>query len=438
MLVLVVFLPGARSASAQIVTVPPTANDFFADTLVHEIRLTINPRDWDELKRNFSLNLYYPCHFTWNGITARTVGIRSRGTGSRSSTKPGLRVDFDLYDKAQRFLGLRSVVLRNNTQDPSNLHERLSMLVFTRMGIPAPRESHTRLFINDEYAGLYSIVESIDKGFLQGRFEQNDGYLYKYDYDPQDPPHYFEYQGPDPRLYSPKPFQPETHELDPDPKPIATMIRAIEETSSVDFEQVMAGYLDLRRFMVHVAVENFLADLDGILGDWGTNNFYFYRFENTTRSTFIAWDKSEAFKGGPEFGIWHNIADVAPWYRNRLMDRAARNLDLRDAYLDALLKCAEISSSPASAEDFAGLGPGRRSLQSESGWLEEEIVREYQQIRSAALEDPFKPYTNEQFEASIQQLLAFARERSKFVRAEVMRERRSTSSVLAGALHPTK
>ena len=54
----------------------------------------------------------------------RNAGIRSRGTGSRSGAKPGLRLDFDRYKSDQRFLGLKSLVLRNSTQDATNMHER--------------------------------------------------------------------------------------------------------------------------------------------------------------------------------------------------------------------------------------------------------------------------------------------------------------------------
>src|SRR5262245_32045385 len=151
------------------------------------------------------------------------VAIRSRGTGSRSGTKPGLRVDFNLFDESQQFLGLKSVILRNNVQDASNLHERIGMRFFSKLGLPAPREAHTRLYVNDEYAGLYSIVESIDKVFLAARYGQDNGYLYEYEYDADDQPYRFEYKGADASLYSPKPFKPVTHELDPNPGPIVDM-----------------------------------------------------------------------------------------------------------------------------------------------------------------------------------------------------------------------
>ena len=272
----------ALTVPARAQQVPADAADLFDDSQLQEIRLVVNPRDWADLKASFQLNTYYPAHFVWRGQTVSNVGIRSRGTGSRSGVKPGLRVDFNRFDPSQHFLGLKSVVLRNNVQDPSQLHERLAMRLFTQLGLPAPREAHARLYVNDEYAGLYTVVEAIDKAFLADRFGQDGGYLYEYDYDPADPPYRFEYRGPQPSLYSPKPFKPVTHEMDPDPQPLANLARAIAETPDADFVRVLSGYLDLERFAAHVAVEAFLTDTDGVLGDWGMNNFYLYRFAGTT------------------------------------------------------------------------------------------------------------------------------------------------------------
>ena len=88
-----------QAALAQ--TTPPPApvadpaDAFFDGTVLHDIFLTINSRDWASLKEHFLENTYYPCDLKWNDQTVRNIGIRSRGTGSRSGVKPGLRVDFD-------------------------------------------------------------------------------------------------------------------------------------------------------------------------------------------------------------------------------------------------------------------------------------------------------------------------------------------------------
>ena len=43
----------------------------------------------------------------------------------------------------------------------------------------------------------------------------------------------------------------------------------------------------------------FLADQDGILGEWGMNNFFMYRPEFSNQFRLIVWDKSQAFVMGP-------------------------------------------------------------------------------------------------------------------------------------------
>ena len=398
----------------QLLGIPPTqqpglsgADAFFDDTVLHEIRLAINARDWQALKDNYLDNTYYPCDFRWRDTVLRNIGIRSRGTGSRSGVKPGLRVDFDRYVTDQKFVGLKSFVLRNNTQDASNLHERLSMLLFRRLGRQASREAHTKLYINDQYAGLFSIVESVDKSFLKRTFNEDEGWLYKYDYPADANPYYFEDRGSNPSSYVPLPFKPETHETDPRPEFIVQLVQAINQsTSTAAFRTAIADYLDLKNFLRYVAVEQFLADQDGFLGDYGINNFYFYRFVDRKLFTFIAWDKSEAFKAGPTASILRNVNNTPSARQNRLMTRAIADRDLYDFFLDSVLEVVR------SAYDVEGSADGR-------GWLEREIEREYQQVRDAALADPEKTFSNDEFERSVNDLRAFARQRGDFVTSEV-------------------
>lgn len=393
------------AAQRPLLGLSPPSDAFFDDTLLHDVRLTLNARDWQTLKDDFLGNAYYPTDFRWRDQVVRNIGIRSRGTGSRSGTKPGLRVDFDRYISGMRFLGLKSFVLRNNTQDASNLHERLSMLMFRRMGLPASRQAHARLFVNNDYVGLYTLVESVDKGFLQRAYNEDNGYLYDYDYPVSASGYYFEDRGPDPASYVPLPFKPETHEDNPRPEFIVELIQTINLTTNPVFRTAITEYLALDQFLKHVAVEMFVAETDGFLGDFGVNNFFLHRFDNTKRFSFIPWDKSEAFKGGINYGILRNVVDVAPQVQNRLMVRTIAQPDYLNLYLDLLLECVRVA--------------GETDGTTGRGWLEQEIEREYQQIRTAALEDPVKPFTNQQFEQEIEALRAFARERGARVTEQV-------------------
>ena len=263
--------------------------------------------DWEKLKQNFQSNDYYPADLIWNDITVRNVGIRSRGLGSRSATKPGLRVDFNRYTTGGTFLGLKSFVLDNLVQDWSGVRETVAMRFFAKMGIHAPREAHVRLYVRGEYAGLYAVVESIDKEMLARSFgsigddTQNDGHLYEYNFTD---PWRFNHPGSDLAFYKTR-FSPKTHESESDEqlyRRIEEVVRLANELPSDRYLSDLDPKLDLRYLIRYVAVQNFLGENDGFLGYDGMNNFYFYRKENSEQFVFIAWDEDNAF-WGPEFGL---------------------------------------------------------------------------------------------------------------------------------------
>ena len=388
------------------------ASALFDDSTIHEIRLSVNQKDWANLKEHFQENTYYPADMRWRDETVRYIGIRSRGTGSRRPNKPSLRVDMNRYTSGQTFLGLKSFILRNNSQDASNLRERLSMLFFRRLGIIAEREAHTRLYVNNEYIGLFTIVESPDKDFLKKNLGEDGGHLYEYHFDNEAvlagaAPFVFQYLGSDPSLYTPDLFKPQTLEDDPQGDVLARFIQAINDTGA-GWRTNMAAFLDLSKFIRHLAIENFLAEQDGLTGDYGPNNFYLYRFANTTRFLFIPWDKSNTF-WDVNFSVFRNINDGPAEKRDKLVVRALQEADLLQLYLDTLAECA---NSAAAADPAAP-----------QGWLYAEILREYNQVHQAALEDT-SLYTNAEFEAAIVDLTNFAANRSDIVRTQVAAARK--------------
>ena len=390
-------------------TSPPpalTPDDLFDQNTVQDIELTVSPRDWTELKERYRENVYYQANLRWRGEVVRTVGIRSRGRGSRSEAKPGLRVDFNHYVTGQQFLGLKSIVLDNLTQDPAMLKERVVMRFFTEMGMPAPRVVNARLFVNSEFAGLYAIVESIDKDFLKRTLNENDGYLYEFKHTD---PYGFEYLGSELERYA-EFFEPKTHERDSMAslyRPIRELAWAVSESPDSMFVSSLNEYLDLRTFFTYIAVENFLADRDGVLGDWGMNNFYLYRFEGKTQSQLLPWDKDSSF-WAVDYGIWTNLE------ANALARRAFQEPPLQRIYLEALRRCAELALRPP--EPSPGIAR-RKSLDEtpQPGWLEREVSFVYSQIREIAEKDEAKPFSTERFEDEIAKVREFSRARPRYV-----------------------
>ena len=404
--------PSAATATVASVALPPnvdTARVFYDGKALHDIWLTMKDGDWETLKANYMLDTYYPADFRWRGITVPVIGVKSRGYGSRSGTKPSLRLDFNRYHENQRFLDLSAMVLSNAVQDTSMLSRRLSMTVFAAMELPAPRIVHARLFVNGEYVGLYEAVEAIEKAFLSrafgwdstGRKRRNDGYLFEYKWD-QD--YDWSYFGADYARYA-RLFEPKTHELEAPSVlfgPIDDMMRAINEASDDDFESEVGKYLYLAVFIRHLAVERYVDDRDGFLGDWSVNNFYLYRFEGGTLSAVIPWDK--------DFTFYDVYDDIYLGFQNSVMARRILALpNLRRAFLESLIDCADTMDQPAT--------PG-----SSASWLEAQFSRQSAQILDAARADIYKPYAYERVVETHAELLEYIRGRGAFVRDLAKRE----------------
>jgi spore coat protein CotH len=404
-------LPGGLALLAVLCrTVQPVdaqaAADLFNPDVVHRVDLRVHSQDWDKLKQNFQENTYYPADLEWNGQTVRNAGIRSRGLGSRSATKPGLRVDFDRYAADQTFLGLKSVVLDNLTQDSSGVRESIAMRLFARVGVPASRESFARLYVNNELIGLYAIVESVDKDLLARVFGtidgnvQNDGYLFEYNY-VLGAPWRFEHLGSGLDPYKSR-FDPKTHENKSDADkwgPIEELIRMVNDTPSSGLASALEPRLDVGAFLRYVAAQNFVAENDGFVGYDGMNNCYLYRLEDSTRHVFVAWDEDHAFLSA-DFPLTTRHDE------NVLMRKVMESGSWRTQYFTLL---QEIAESAARVED------------GQTAWLLAETRRQLDQIAGAMREDPSKPYSNDDHAAARAALLDFANARIAYVRCEAAR-----------------
>ncbi len=383
------------------------ASAFFDDTVVQEIRLTLDPNDWASLQQHYLEDTYYRTTFTWNGVT-ETSGIKSRGSGSRSPIKPNLTVKFSKYVKSQTFLGLDAIALKANNQDASNLREWFVMKLFRKMGLPAPREAPARLYVNDEYLGFYTIVEYMDETFLQRNFGEATGYLYEWNA----PVTYnFDNLGADPSVYEPF-LELKTNQSTPDLQVFANLVQIINRPASptftdADFIAALSQYLNPRLFLTYAAIETYVDDADGILnGILGMNNFYLYQFQGQTLYQMIAWDKDITLNYAYRY-ITDGVTSGANI--NILAKRLIAIPEYNQVYVSGLQKAAALSG-----------GAG--------GWADREMTRQYALIRDSALNDPNKqctlggvvyPCGAADFENSVESARAFLSSRSAIVLSEV-------------------
>jgi hypothetical protein len=212
----------------------------------------------------------------------------------------------------------------------------------------------------------------VGKPFLKERLGEESGTLFDYEW--------FEYYdfgwlGDNPDTYVPRPFEPETNESHADVGDgLVNFIGTMNSAAAAGFATTMNQRIDVDRFLAHVAVENALAEGDGIVGDQGLNNFYLYEYGAKNRFVFIPWDKDNTFRSG-SWPLYRNLED------NVLTRRLTGDPAKRTVYADAVVRAVTNYVNPR--------------------WLTPQLESAFQQIRSAALSDNKKPFTNGQFEAAV-------------------------------------
>jgi spore coat protein CotH len=236
-------------------------------------------------------------------------------------------------------------------------------------------------------------TEEVTPSFLRARFGEDTGYLYEFNHLQNDN---WGFQDPGPRLgwYVPR-FTPKTHDFESVATlylPIRDLVQRINDAPQSDLESRLTGYLDVDAFITQLAIQNFVAQSDGLVGGVGANNFYLYRFAGKSLSVLIPWDQGNAFGAFdllPSYNMNTNVLALKIWNEPKYRAR----------YLAALLEIADLVSA--------------------DGFLLAEAQRAYQQIHDAVYADAYAPYSLTQFEqmhASVQQ---FIRTRPDIVRQYV-------------------
>lgn len=202
-----------------------------------------------------------------------TVGVRLKGSSTYSSIedKPSFKIDVDrLLD--QTYLGHEEFNLHNQILDPSRLSEAMSFWAYREAGLPAPRVAYTRLTVNDEDYGLYTIVEPPNREFLALWFGDDQGNLYENGYQDCD-------------VTRPSCFEVEQDDLGG--KDDLFALADIAELEGDAWRDAMTAFFDWDNFIGAMAMEAMIAHWDGYAYD--LSNYRLFHAANTGLTTFLPW-----------------------------------------------------------------------------------------------------------------------------------------------------
>ena len=309
------------SVNAQLVH-PANTSAFLQDE-VAEVRITINPQALNSiLVDSVDANYEYPATFVyhssvWND-SITNVGFRLRGNTSRHAAKKSFKIDFNVYQPGFKWMNLKCMNLNGEHNDVSIMRSRTCNELLREAGLPCSRTSYIKLFINNEYRGLYINVEHIDDQCLEARFLNNDtGDLYKCAWGSN-----LTYLGANANNYST--YELKTNTALNDKSALINFINVLNYTSNTEFPCAIQEVLDVDSYLNTLALEILMGQWDGYA--FNKNNYYLYRRPSDGKFVFIEYDLDNTF-GVDWFNInwsmrniyaWQNSTEPRPLY-TRLM-----------------------------------------------------------------------------------------------------------------------
>ncbi len=260
--------------------------------------------------------------------TVQQIGFRLRGNTSRFSDKKSFKVSFNTF-MSQQWKGLEKLNLNGEHNDPTISRAKICTALLKDMRVPAPRANHVALYINDEYRGLYANVEHIDEEFVERRFGNKDGNLYKCLY-PAD----LAYLGEDPEAYKIAPsgrrvYDLITNEDEDDYSDIANFISVLTQTELSDLPCELEAIFNVDTYLRALAFDVLSGNWDGY---YNKNNFYLYHNTATGKFEYIPYDLDNTL-GIDWLGVDWTMQDIYNWKPGNedrpLIDRLLQVSDYR-------------------------------------------------------------------------------------------------------------
>lgn len=330
----------------------------FDDSEVAVVKIYIEQEYLDYLyvPENFYSDSLFPARFTYQNAqipdtTVENIGFRIRGNTSRESRKKSFKVDFNHFVKGRQFYDLEKMNLNGEHNDPSIVRAKLCWDMFNQIGVPASRANHARVYINDEYYGLYINVEHIDDEFVQKRFGSQDGNLYKclypadLVYEGPEQYHYKVYHG-DRRAYELK-----TNQETDDYSDLVHFIDVLNNTPDSRFKTEIEKIFNVDNFLKCLA-------MDVLTGSWDDywylkNNYYLYHVPASDRFEFIPYDYDNTYGIDWVGGDW-GTRDIYNWGHQTeprpLVERILNVTEYRNQYTQILSDLMENEFSFANQE----------------------------------------------------------------------------------------
>lgn len=255
----------------------------FNDNVLHEIHF--NQMDTTMI----GTKQYQMVNMIFDGENVDSVAIKDKGNISAGvpNLKLPLKIKTNKYVNGKKYDGIKEFTLHNNFQDPTMMREKLTYEICAQLGLFSLRTAFARVYINNTYWGVYTIVEGKDEMYKH-KFDNRDADAVEsldfgdmcfisnnpddYNADVTDWP-YYELENGEASTAFPR---------------FAEMIDKANNTPAAQYLETVADYLNLEHFFTYQAANVYLMNFDSYIGFKG-NQIYLYDTLNTIWQV-VPWD----------------------------------------------------------------------------------------------------------------------------------------------------
>jgi len=161
-------------------------NAFFLEDSIQTVKIYIDDYNLNYLLQKADQEPYVMTErVTIGDTTLKYCGLRTKGnytlahayTDNPGSDRFSFTINFGKYIKKQQygekqnFYGCDKISFNNFFFDKTMMKEFFSLKLMDEMGLPTPQYGIAKLYINNEYYGVYAMVEAMDKPILEQYFD---------------------------------------------------------------------------------------------------------------------------------------------------------------------------------------------------------------------------------------------------------------------------
>lgn len=295
-------------ASVSITVLDPAASSvdywgIYDNTTVERIDIEITQENWDAMWAIPDAEVEVRANAVIFGDDLPDIGIRMKGNSSLNGPgqKKPWKIDTNEFVVGQEFRNMKMVILNNGFKDASMAREVMAYEMLRFAGAPASHSTHAEVWFTigtelPEFWGVYTMVERVDKKFIENRFIDDTGNLYK-----AKMPADLTWYGTEISSY-PKTneneicYDKQTNSTAADYSDIINLIDIVDNQvypTDADFTAALEAVFNVDGFLRYQAVTKLHSNAD--VYSYMSQNYYLYNNPVTGKFEWIAWDLNEAW-----------------------------------------------------------------------------------------------------------------------------------------------